>query len=142
VGAVQFSVAARADLETMAAASYPVEGCGVMIGRFGAPAAGAGEVVRVVRGRNLVTDRAHDRYELDPGDIVAAERAARAEGLDVIGFWHTHPDHPARPSRFDTERAWADYVYVICSTTAQGVADVRAWKLDNDGGEFAEVALP
>ena len=140
MAAVQFSVAARADLEAMAAASYPVEGCGVMIGRFGA-AGSVDEVVRVVGGRNLVTDRAHDRYELDPGDIVTAERAARAEGLDVVGFWHTHPDHPARPSRFDTERAWAAYVYVICSTTEQGVADVRAWRLD-DSGEFAEVTQP
>ena len=107
-----------------------------MIGSFA-----GGTVVRVIRGRNLVTDRARDRYELDPGDIVAAERAARAEGLDVVGFWHTHPDHPARPSRFDTERAWADYAYVICSTTAEGVADLRAWRLEDSGGEFAEVAV-
>ena len=133
---MHFAATARAELERLAAESYPVEGCGVMIG---SPT--EARVVRVVRGRNLVTDRAHDRYELDPGDIVAAERAARAEGLDVVGFWHTHPDHPARPSRFDTERAWADYVYVICSTTAQGVADVRAWMLD-ESGEFAEVTLP
>ena len=130
---------ARTALEGLAAASYPVEGCGVLIGRFAAD--GGTEVVEARAGRNLVTERARDRYELDPGDIVAAERAARAAGLDVVGFWHTHPDHPARPSRFDTERAWPDYVYVICSTTAQGVADVRAWRLDAASGEFAEVPL-
>ena len=135
MGVLRFDAAARAELEGLAAASYPVEGCGVLIGRFGEA------VVRVVAGRNLVTDRARDRYELDPGDIVAAERAARGEGLDVVGFWHTHPDHPARPSRFDTERAWPDYVYVICSTTAQNVADVRAWRLQSDGGEFAEIEV-
>jgi proteasome lid subunit RPN8/RPN11 len=133
---VRFTDDARAELERMAAASHPVEGCGVLGGAFGDPP----EVVRVIRGRNLVTDRAHDRYELDPGDIVAAERAARADGLDIVGFWHTHPDHPARPSRFDTERAWPDYVYVICSTSAAGVADVRAWRLDASG-EFTELAI-
>ena len=133
---MHFAATARAELERLAAESYPVEGCGVMIGSLT-----EARVVRVVRGRNLVTDRAHDRYELDPGDIVAAERAARAEGLDVVGFWHTHPDHPARPSRFDTERAWLDYVYVICTTTAQGVGDVRAWRLQGEGGEFAEITL-
>ena len=135
MGVLRFDAAARAELERLAAASYPVEGCGVLIGHFGA------DVVRVIAGRNLVTDRARDRYELDPGDIVAAERAARGEGLDVVGFWHTHPDHPARPSRFDTERAWPDYVYVICATTAQNVADMRAWRLQSDGGEFAEIEV-
>jgi proteasome lid subunit RPN8/RPN11 len=137
VGALRIAADARAELERLAAGSYPVEGCGVLVGRFEAPAT----VVRVVAGRNLVTDRARDRYELDPGDIVAAERSARAEGLDVVGFWHTHPDHPARPSRFDTERAWAEYAYVICSTTAQGVADVRAWILTPSGDDFTEVTL-
>jgi proteasome lid subunit RPN8/RPN11 len=141
VDAVDFSVAARAELERLAAASYPVEGCGVLVGRFDGEG-GPRSVVRVAVGRNLVTDRARDRYELDPGDIVAGERAARAEGLDVVGFWHTHPDHPARPSRFDTERAWPDYLYVICATTADGVADVRGWRLRESGAQFEEVALP
>lgn len=137
---LRFSAAARAELERLAAASYPVEGCGVLVGSFGD---GGGEVsvVRATAGRNLVTERARDRYELDPGDILSAERAARADGLDVVGFWHTHPDHPARPSRFDTERAWTEYVYVICSTQAGGVADLRAWRLGSGDGEFAEVTL-
>jgi proteasome lid subunit RPN8/RPN11 len=138
VGAVRFAASARADLERLAAASYPVEGCGVLVGRFQGRGA---DVVRATAGRNLVTERARDRYELDPGDILAAERAARGEGLDVVGFWHTHPDHPARPSRFDTERAWADYVYVICSTAGDGVADVRGWTLRDDAAEFEEVPL-
>lgn len=137
IATLHLPASVRAELETLAAPSYPVEGCGVLVGSFGERV----EVVRVIRGRNLVIDRAHDRYELDPGDIVAAERAARADGLDIVGFWHTHPDHPARPSRFDTERAWPDYVYVICSTTAAGVADLRAWQLDAPGGEFAEVSV-
>jgi len=139
VGALRIAVSARAELEALAAASYPVEGCGVLVGSFAGD--GGVEVVEASAGRNLVTDRAHDRYELDPGDIVAAERAARAAGRDVVGFWHTHPDHPARPSRFDTERAWPEYVYVICATTAEGVADLRAWRLDASDGEFHEVSV-
>lgn len=139
MAAVRIAASARAELDRLAAAAHPLEGCGVLLGRFGGD--GGGEVVRVTAGRNLVSDRAHDRYELDPGDIVAAERAARADGLDVVGFWHTHPDHPARPSRFDTERAWPDYVYVICSTTTAGVVEVRAWTLGEPGGEFAELAM-
>jgi proteasome lid subunit RPN8/RPN11 len=137
VGALRITASARAELERLAGEFYPVEGCGVLVGEFGADLV----VVRAIRGRNLVTDRARDRYELDPGDIVAAERAARAAGLDVVGFWHTHPDHPARPSRFDTERAWPEYAYVICATTADGVADLRAWTLREAGGEFEELPI-
>jgi len=137
VGALRITASARAELDRLAGEAYPVEGCGVLVGDFGADIA----VVRAIRGHNLVIDRARDRYELDPGDILAAEREARAAGLDVVGFWHTHPDHPARPSRFDTERAWPDYAYVICSTTADGVADTRAWSLREAGGEFDELAV-
>jgi proteasome lid subunit RPN8/RPN11 len=128
---------ASADLRRMAAAAYPDEGCGVLVGVRGAELV---EVVQVTQGRNLVDDRRRDRYELDPGDILRAERSARARNLDVVGFWHTHPDHPARPSRFDTERAWADYVYVICGVTAGGVDAVAAFELDASG-EFVDVPL-
>ena len=130
---MRIAAAASDALRRLAAASYPVEGCGVLLGRFGAEPS----VVEAMPGRNLVTERARDRYELDPLDILAAERGARERGLDVVGFWHTHPDHPARPSGFDTERAWPDYVYAICSVTAEGVADLRWWRLE--GEAFAEL---
>ena len=131
---LRWQAAALAAMREMAAAAYPDEGCGVLVGQ-----AGDGEVSvrRVTRGANLRHDRARDRYELDPGAIVAAERSARAEGADIVGFWHSHPDHPAQPSAVDTARAWPDYVYVICATTAAGTADVRAWTLDGD--RFTEV---
>jgi proteasome lid subunit RPN8/RPN11 len=133
---VRIAAAAGDALLRLAAATYPVEGCGVLLGHLAEPPT----VVDAMAGRNLVTERARDRYELDPLDILAAERRARAEGLDVVGFWHTHPDHPARPSRFDTERAWPDYLYAICSTTGEGVADVGWWRLQDDG-EFAAVEV-
>jgi len=129
---------AAADLRRFAAAAYPEEGCGVLIGQTsGAEVA----IVEVTSARNLMTDRRRDRYELDPGAIVAAERSARQRGLDVVGFWHTHPDHPARPSGFDTERAWSEYVYVIVRVSAGGVEEVRAYSLLEEMGGFAEVEL-
>ena len=134
---VGFDPGALDELSRMAAASYPDEGCGVLVGTV---SRGEVEVVEVTQGRNLVTERSRDRYELDPGAIVAAERAARAKGLDIVGFWHTHPDHPARPSGFDTERAWPEYVYVICATTAAGVQTVRAFQLE-EGGGFVEAPM-
>jgi proteasome lid subunit RPN8/RPN11 len=127
-----------AEIGRLAGRAYPAEGCGVLVGTA------TGELIRIVvalPGRNLRSDRARDRYELDPADIVRAERTARADRADVVGFWHSHPDHPARPSAFDTERAWTDYVYVIASTTASGTVDVRAWQLDAEGGAFAELPI-
>lgn len=131
---VSIAPAALDELRRLAAAAYPEEGCGVLVGRESA-------IVEVTSGRNLRTDRAGDRYELDPADIVGAERAARERGLDVEGFWHSHPDHPARPSAFDSERAWPDYVYLICATAPSGALDVRAHRLDEATGRLVEVAL-
>ena len=125
---------AREQLRTVAADAYPSEGCGVLIGT-------GDEVVEATAGRNLREDRSRDRYELDPGAIVAAERSARSRGLEVVGFWHSHPDHPAEPSAFDQERAWTEYLYVIVRTTADGAEDARGWRLERDGGAFLEVPL-
>ena len=134
--AVVFGPGTEAELRRLASEAYPSEGCGVLVGAAGAE--GGVSVRSVSAGRNLST-RGRDRYELDPLAIVRAERVARAEGLDVVGFWHSHPDHPAAPSRLDTERAWADYVYVIVSTTSEGAGALRAWRLAGGGAEFEEV---
>jgi proteasome lid subunit RPN8/RPN11 len=130
---------AEARLRGFAAAAYPDEGCGVLIGRMERD--GTALIVDVTSGRNMRTDRARDRYDLDPSDLLRADRDARARGLDVVGIWHTHPDHPARPSAFDTERAWMDYAYLICSSRSGGTGDLNAFVLQQEGGPFAQVAL-
>jgi proteasome lid subunit RPN8/RPN11 len=135
---IHIEAEAEAALRRFAAAGYPDEACGVLIGLAGADVVAVDEATL---GRNLRADRARDRYELDPGAIVAAERSARGRGLDIVGFWHSHPDHPARPSEFDTERAWPEYVYVIVATSAEGSGDLRAWMLDEASGRFAAAAL-
>ncbi len=132
---LRFATGAEARLRGLAEAAYPHEGCGVLIGRPGEETV----VETVTSGRNLVIERSRDRYELDPRDIVVAERLARDSGLEVLGFWHTHPDHPARPSQFDTDHAWTDYVYIICSVTGGSCDLVRAWALREQGGPFEPV---
>jgi len=107
-------------------AAYPHEGCGVLVGT---PNSGGAVVSQVLQGRNLVTERRHDRYELDPRDIIQAERLAREIGQEVIGFYHTHPDHPARPSQFDTDRAWSGYHYVVVAVQAGRTVEATAWRL-------------
>jgi proteasome lid subunit RPN8/RPN11 len=123
-----------------AEAAYPYEGCGVLVGT---PLGNLTQVSRVVEGQNLVQDRRHDRYELDPKDIIRAEREARQADQEVIGFYHTHPDHPARPSQFDTDRAWPGYHYVVVAVDGGQLAEATAWRLV-DGEEpnrFQEVPM-
>ena len=129
---------AATTLRRLAATAYPAEGCGVLVGTV---EEGRVSVVEVTSGRNLVRDRSRDRYELDPAAIVLAERRARGAGLDVVGFWHSHPDHPARPSPLDSERAWPDYAYLIVAVAAGVAVDLRAYSLPDSGGELTERGL-
>ena len=127
---------------------YPHEICGIMIGprlqgspRNRAEASdfvGSNDrtVTEVRRARNIVTDRAHDRYEIDPRDHMRIQRDADAAGLDIVGYYHSHPDHPAQASRFDTERAWAGYVYLIVAIHSGKPVDANAFIADKDGGPF------
>jgi proteasome lid subunit RPN8/RPN11 len=103
--------AAEQRVRELAVAAYPNEGCGVLLGRRDGTRM---VIVDVTSARNMWTERSADRYDLDPVDFMKADRDARSRGLDVAGIWHSHPDHPARPSQFDTDRAWRDYVYIIC----------------------------
>ena len=79
---------------------------------------------------NLNIERAHDRYEMDPKELLAAEREARAQGVSVIGVYHSHPDHPARPSAHDLERAWNDLTYMIVSIRQGKAAEWTCWLLN------------
>lgn len=110
---------------------YPHEICGVMIGPRGDRT-----VTEVKRARNIVVERARDRYEIDPRDHIRIQREADAAGLDIVGYYHSHPDHPAQASRFDTERAWAGYVYLIVAVHDGKPVDANCFVAERDGGPF------
>lgn len=134
---LQLSTVFRASLEGWAQTSYPHEGCGLLIGKRG----WRDHVIwRVTRARNLNLARARDRYLLDPRDFLEADRAARQENMEVLGVWHSHPDHPALPSETDRAAAWPDWSYVIVAVTGDGVQDVRAWRL-NESRTFEEEVI-
>ena len=121
-----------------AAASYPDECCGVLIGR----ALEAGTVVeRVLSVGNERQDSRHNRYLISPETVLAAQKEARALGLDVVGYYHSHPDHPARPSDFDREHAWPWVSYLIVSVQKGKVADTRSWRLQEDRESFDEEVI-
>jgi proteasome lid subunit RPN8/RPN11 len=118
--------------------AYPEEGCGVLLGRD----EGAMRTVeRVVSFENQREDSRRNRYLISPEQLLTVEREAREEGLDVLGFFHSHPDHPAMPSAFDLEHAWPYYSYLIVSVEQGRVADARAWRLARDRSRFEPETL-
>jgi proteasome lid subunit RPN8/RPN11 len=115
--------------------AYPEEGCGVLLGR---DVGTEREVVGTIALENRLAESRHNRYLIPPEQFLAADRMARAAGLDVIGFFHSHPDHPARPSTFDLQHAWPYYSYVIVSVTRGEAGNLRSWRLAEDRSAFEE----
>ena len=128
---MKIAAGALADIRAHGAEGYPNEICGIMVGPRG-----EGRVTEVRRARNIIVDRSRDRYEIDPRDHIRIQREADADGLDIVGYYHSHPDHPAQASRFDTERAWAGYVYLIVSIENGKPVDANGFVADKDGGPF------
>jgi proteasome lid subunit RPN8/RPN11 len=126
----------RDDLAAWACEGYPHEACGVLLGRSRGEAV---EVTGATRARNMNRERAHDRFELDPRDFLAADLAARAEGREIVGIWHSHPDHPAEPSETDRLAAWSGWSYLIVEVAARGAGAMRSWRLVGD--RFVEEPL-
>lgn len=120
-------------LARQAAAGYPHEVCGLLVGRLDGDHV---RVERLVSARNLNQERAHDRYILDPQAFVTADAEARRDGLEILGIWHSHPDSPARPSLTDLEAAWEGYSYVIVTVRQGQPEDLRSYRLD--GPRFRE----
>ena len=114
--------------------TYPHECCGAMLGR-------EGRVTAAVALPNTTEEGPRRRFLVRPTDYRDAERAAAAEGLDLLGFYHSHPDHPARPSQYDLDHAWPSFSYVIVSVMAAVPSDMRSWKLREDRSSFDEESI-
>jgi proteasome lid subunit RPN8/RPN11 len=121
-------------------AGYPNEACGALVGRV-ATGSEAPDSLEFHPMRNTVTDRPWDRYALDPLEQLRVQKDAESRGLEILGFVHSHPDHPARPSQFDTDHAWPFYIYIVASVAQGKLAEARAWRLDEAQKRFVEVPL-
>lgn len=107
-----------------ASMTYPNECCGVLIG---SSTEDTTVVERVLSVGNASQGR--DRYLIHPETVLAAHKEARSLGLDVVGYYHSHPDHPARPSEADREQAWPGMSYLIVSLKGRTVVETRSWRL-------------
>ncbi|HEX2252922.1 MAG TPA: M67 family metallopeptidase [Thermoanaerobaculia bacterium] len=123
-----------------ASATYPEECCGVLVGRELRGIQGV-FVERVLSVGNAREESRENRFLIPPETVLAAQKEARAAGLDVVGYYHSHPDHPARPSEFDREHAWPGLSYLIVSVEKGQAVETRSWRLAEDRSRFDEEAV-
>jgi len=130
------------EIRAHSVATYPEECCGFLLGPSPEPD-GAEErtILALERAANEFDGERRRRFLILPEEIRTLER--RLEGTDrsVVGFYHSHPDHPARPSQFDQDHAWPWYTYLVLAVTASGTAALGAFELEPDSATFHEVGL-
>jgi proteasome lid subunit RPN8/RPN11 len=132
-----------------AAREYPNECCGALVGLVAGEAKQVREVVPLPnlrsdpqRSREFVPledpghESARNRYFIDPIDLLRVVKSARAQGLEVVGYYHSHPDQPAQPSTHDRELAWPGYCYLIVAVIHGKPGEMTCWKLAGDGRAF------
>lgn len=116
--------------------AYPEEGVGLLLG------ASDGEVKRITAFFRVSNareqDARHNRYLINPEDYLRGEDEAARLGLDVVGVFHSHPDHPDQPSEFDRDWALPGFSYLITSVESGKVTSSRAWQLASDRSTFIE----
>jgi len=116
---------------------YPYECCGLLIGRFldyGRKV--VSEVYPISNAREEAAKR--NRFLIRPEELLQGERHARARKLEVLGFYHSHPDAQAVPSQYDQDHAWPTYSYVVVSVLNGTARDLCSWELQPDRSRFVE----
>ena len=118
--------------------TYPHECCGALLGSDGEDSR---EVVDLLPLANRRDDSPRNRFELTPADVRLAEKTASNKHLDLVGWYHSHPDAPARPSEFDRDHAWPWYSYIIVSVQQREPRDTKSWRLRDDRAAYDPEAI-
>ena len=129
--AVTLSEPVLAAIRDHGAETYPNECCGALIGRHGV----ASESFPLP---NMTDEGPRRRFLVRPDDYRAAEARAAETGRELLGFYHSHPDHPAQPSQYDLDHAWPFFSYVIVSVRDGQPRELRSWRLREDRSQFDE----
>src|SRR6185503_20013460 len=118
---------------------HPYECCGLLLGRFAAEGKIVKETYPISNAREESAKR--NRFLITPEELMGGERYARSRDLEVVGFYHSHPDSPAVPSKYDLEHAWPTYSYIIVSTAEGQSGDLFSWVQEADRSRFNEEKL-
>ena len=129
--ALALQAAAAVAIRAHGRKAFPHECCGALLGRNGV-------VHEAFALPNTTEEGPRRRFLVRADDYRAAEKRARDTGLELLGFYHSHPDHPARPSQYDLDHAWPSFSYVIVSVMAGQDKVLTSWRLKEDRSEFQE----
>ncbi len=114
--------------------TYPHECCGALVGKDD-------HVTAVVSLPNTTEEGPRRRFLVRPSDYRLAEQRASELGGELLGFYHSHPDHPARPSQYDLDHAWPNFAYIIVAVALGAAGDMTVWYLKEDRSSFEEGSL-
>ena len=113
---------------------YPYECCGLLLGHYTAAGKVVTETYPISNAREESAKR--NRFLITPEELMRGERYAASHELELVGFYHSHPDSPAVPSNYDLEHAWPTYSYIIVSTSAGQATDLFSWEQQEDRSRF------
>lgn len=119
--------------------AYPSEGAGFLLGNSSAERRVVTAILELSNAREQSAQ--HNRYLLTPQDMLRSEQEAARLGLDVIGVFHSHPDHPNQPSEFDRQWAMPWFSYIITSVNQGTASGSRSWRLTDDRAKFVEESI-
>ena len=123
------------EIRRHAGETYPDECCGALIADL------AGTIVEAFRLPNTTAAGARRRFRVAPSDYRLSEERARERQGVLAGFYHSHPDHPARPSQHDLDHAWPNFTYIIIAVNGGAPGDITAWRLRDDRSGFDQGVL-
>jgi proteasome lid subunit RPN8/RPN11 len=118
--------------------TYPHECCGALLGRDGKDGRAVLDLLPLANRRD---DSPRNRFEVTPDDVRLAEKTASEKQIELIGWYHSHPDAPARPSDFDRDHAWPWYSYIIVSVQKGEPRDTTSWRLQDDRAGYDSEAI-
>src|SRR5437764_1006920 len=134
---IQISEQHENEIRQHAERDYPFECCGLILGRFEREGRKiVSETYPISNAREEEAKR--NRFLIRPEELMRGERYAETRKLDIVGFYHSHPDDAAVPSRYDLEHAWPLYSYIVVSVRAGAAGDLRSWEMEPDRSRFAE----
>lgn len=134
---IQLAAQNQGEIAAHGERDYPYECCGLLLGRFAEDGAKiCAEIYPISNAREEEAKR--NRFLIRPEELMRGEKEAAAKGLDVVGFYHSHPDQPAVPSQYDLEHAWPAYSYIVVAVGSGRAEDLRSWEMQTDRSRFNE----
>jgi proteasome lid subunit RPN8/RPN11 len=127
----------RIEIASHGERDYPHECCGLLLGHFADnDFKNVVETYPISNAREEAAKR--NRFLIRPEELLRGERYAAEKGFEVVGFYHSHPDHPAVPSGYDLEHAWPVYSYIVVAVAIASAGELRSWQLEPDRSKFIE----